>query len=476
MVRVSTAPSYAGGSLKTSTSQSATLLRTLSMTDLLTLGFGAAIGWGWVIFPGLWVAQAGGLGVAAAFLAGGAVVMLVGLTYAELASAMPWAGGEHVYVLRALGRFGSFLCSWVLLQSYVSVLAFEAVAFSTALAELLPVLQRGTLWHIHGAPVSAPAAGLGMAMGLALGWLNARGVKPAALSQTIATALMTACGVVLMLEAMNHGLLHQQDRPPLGFHGLLGLASVAMVAPSMLVGFDVIPQAAEEARVPLRYLGWAIVGSIAMAILWYVGITLAVALVFGNGGATAPLSAAAAMEQATGSHLLRHVIILSGVAGILTSWNAFYIGASRMLYALGESAMTPAFLARIHPRHKTPHVSIWLLTALSLPAPLLGAKALGWIVHAGGLGITLAYATVALSFVVLRIREPQLPRPWKMPWGNVLGTLAFLGAAGLAALYLPGSPVALHGIEWWLVGGWLALGLVCWLFWGRHGTMSERQL
>lgn len=89
-------------------------VRVLSRKDVLALAFGAMIGWGWVVMAGSWVSTAGSMGAMLAFVLGGLLVVLVGLTYSELASAMPLTGGEHVYSYRALGVTASFICTWAI--------------------------------------------------------------------------------------------------------------------------------------------------------------------------------------------------------------------------------------------------------------------------------------------------------------------------------------------------------------------------
>jgi amino acid transporter len=93
------------------------------------------IGCGWVVLTGGWIQTAGSAGAMLAFLIGGIAVVLIGLTYAELASAMPLTGGEHVYSHRALGMGGSFFCTWAIILGYISVVAFEAVALRTGLSD-----------------------------------------------------------------------------------------------------------------------------------------------------------------------------------------------------------------------------------------------------------------------------------------------------------------------------------------------------
>ena len=125
-------------------------VRVIKRKEVLALAFGAMIGWSWVALTGNWIDSAGSIGAVLAFAIGGIAVVLVGLTYAELASAMPQVGGEHVYSYRALGRTASFICTWAILLGYVSVVAFEAVALPTVVDYLSPGFSRGYLWTLMG--------------------------------------------------------------------------------------------------------------------------------------------------------------------------------------------------------------------------------------------------------------------------------------------------------------------------------------
>ena len=130
-------------------------IRVINRRQVLALAFGAMVGWSWVALTGHWIAGAGTIGAIVAFLAGGGVLIFVGLTYAELAAAMPQVGGEHVYSGRALGRTASFICTWAILLGYTSVVAFEAVALPTVLEYLLPGFSQGYLWTVAGWDVNA---------------------------------------------------------------------------------------------------------------------------------------------------------------------------------------------------------------------------------------------------------------------------------------------------------------------------------
>src|SRR5699024_12263028 len=122
------------------------LLKTLRNKDVIALAFGSMIGWGWVVNAGIWITKGGSLGSIIAFLIGGLLVVLVGLTYSELASALPLAGGELIYSFKAMGRVVSFMTTWAIILGYVSVVAFEAVALPTVFSYLIPNYSIGYLF------------------------------------------------------------------------------------------------------------------------------------------------------------------------------------------------------------------------------------------------------------------------------------------------------------------------------------------
>ena len=133
--------------------------------DILVIAFGAMIGWGWVINSGDWIANAGFIGSIIAFLIGGAMVVFVGLTYAELTAAMPQCGGEHVFSYRAMGPTGSFICTWAIILGYVATAAFEAVALPTVVTYIFPHFNQVYLYTIAGRdiyllPADGPSLGI----------------------------------------------------------------------------------------------------------------------------------------------------------------------------------------------------------------------------------------------------------------------------------------------------------------------------
>lgn len=157
-----------------------TFIRTLGRWDVLAVAFGAMIGFGWIVLTGGFLEGAGTLGAALAFVIGGVVVALVGLTYAELVSAMPHVGGKHNYALRALGSRAAFVTSWALVLGYISVVAFEAVALPQTMLYLFPDMLVGRLWTVAGYDVYASWVAIGVGAAVVMTALNYIGVRPAA--------------------------------------------------------------------------------------------------------------------------------------------------------------------------------------------------------------------------------------------------------------------------------------------------------
>jgi amino acid transporter len=441
-------------------------IRVLSRKDVLVLAFGAMIGWGWVVLTGSWVNAAGSLGAMLAFLLGGLLVILVGLTYSELTSAMPLVGGEHVYSFRAMGVTASFICTWAIILGYVSVVAFEAVALPTVVEYLFPSYKQGYLWTIAGWDVYASWAAVGIIGSIFITIVNYLGIRLAALLQLIFTIGIGLVGLLLISGAMFSGSTANMD--PLFVNGMKGLFAVVIMTPFMFVGFDVIPQAAEEINIPYKSIGKILIFSVFLASIWYILV------IFGVSRALTPaqmsdssLVTADAMTALFGGVWAGKLLIIGGICGILTSWNGFYIGGSRAIYAMSQAKMLPAFLGKLHPKYKTPYNAIILIGLFSMAAPLFGRKMLVWLVDAGGLGIVVAYFMVALSFVILRKREPEMERPFKVGHGMIIGYLAVALSLVFVLLYLPGSPSALvWPYEWMIFLGWVVLGAVFYL-WAR---------
>ncbi|MEC1260661.1 APC family permease [Bacillus swezeyi] len=434
--------------------------KSMSQTDVLFLAIGAMLGWGWVVLSGDWILTAGFLGSTIAFIIGGILVILIGLTYAELSSAIPETGGGLIFVYRAFGRKPAFIAAWGVLFGYVSVITFEAVALPTVIDYVLPVEHQGFLWSLSSWDVYLTWVLIGSGGAVILTALNYFGVKPAAVFQSVFTIAIIATGFLLLSGALVNGDF--ENVQPLFKDGFSGMMSVLVMIPFLFVGFDVIPQVAAEINAPKKIIGKILIISIISAVVFYLLIVFGVTMGLSESElAATSLATADAMVNLLGSQMFGTVLVLGGVAGIITSWNAFIIGASRILFAMAEKGMVPKWFGYIHPKYKTPTHAILFLGALAFFAPLLGRPALVWIVNAGGTGIIVGYLIVSIAFLKLRKTEPDLNRPYKINKWKTTGLSAILLSVIFLAFYLPGMPAALSWpYEWLILAGWTLIGLI----------------
>ncbi len=449
-------------------SENGNFAKVLGTKEVLALAFGAMIGWGWIVLTGDWIQSAGSFGAIIAMALGSIIIIFIGLAYAELASAMPQEGGAQIFTYRALGHSASFLCTWSLILGYVSVVAFEAVALPTVLDNLIPNYQVIRLWNVAGWDVYLTWALVGMAGTALVVALNYFGIQGASAFQTMVTLVIVIVGAAFVLASGINGsesnLMPHFNTTPIEnspFNPMLaGMLPVIMMVPFMFVGFDVIPQTASEINLPPKSIGRLLIASVLAAMVFYCAIIFGVSYALPqnvmNGDV---LTTPQAMEAVFNTHWAAKVMVLAGLAGIVTSWNAFFIGGSRAIYALAHAKMLPAFLGKVHPIHKTPVNAIYLIGICTFFAPLLGRKALLWFVNAGSLGIVIAYFMVCISFLVLRRREPNMKRPFKVANGTLVGIIASVCSAGLIYMYMPFSPSALSFGEWMIFGVWMVLGL-----------------
>ena len=429
------------------------LPRVLGRRDVFALAFGAIIGWGWVVLSGPMIDQAGTLGSVAAVVIGALMVALVGLTYAELTASMPRAGGELGFTYVGIGPAWSWWCGWWLALAYVGVCAFEAVAIGSVLTSVVPQLRVEPLYVVAGSPVYWPGLVVGVGMALLVGAANWVGAQMSARLQWLATAGLLGIGVVLFAAA---GLYGQAANLEPRFLGWAGLLNALTVTPFLFVGFDVIPQAAEEMRLQPRQVGSIILFAIGLAAVWYALVqwSVGVGLPFTEHAAS-ELPTADAAARLTGQEAARWAIVAGGALGILTSWNAFVMGATRLLFAMGRAAMLTPVWSRLHVRYGTPSFAIGFVTLCAALAPFFGRQALVWLADVASLATVGAYMFVAVAFVRLRRLRPHMERPYRAAWGRVVGPLAVAVTVGFVVLYLPPSPSALawpH--EWAIVAAW----------------------
>lgn len=434
------------------------LNRTLSFKDILILAFSTMIGWGWVSLTGTWAYQGGAVGAALAFALGAVLCIFVGLTYCELTPMLPYAGGELVFSYKAMGYHASWFTGWMITFAYVGVAAWEGPALATAIDYLIPIPRIGYLYTIAGFDVYASWLIVPAVVGAILMYVNFKGISVSAKFQAIVTVILALGGVGFAISSIFCGDI--SNATPL-ITSSTGVFTVVLAVPAMFVGFDVIPQAAEEMNLPMKKIPKAIIFSICLAATWYIVMILSAAFsapreVLGEGG----LTVVNAINYSTGGVIAGKLIIVTAIMGILSSWNGFIIGATRVLYSMGRAKMLPAVFGTLHEKYKTPYFATIFIGLITIFTPLLGKNSLGWFVDASSFGTVIAYGMVAISFVVLRIKEPDVVRPFKVKAGMLIGIVAVVISLFFISLYLPIGASSLTNIEWVIVLAWVVLGLV----------------
>ncbi len=439
------------------------LKKVLHTRDLVMLAFGAAIGWAWVVLSGDWILTGGTLGAVLGFALGGLMVLFVGMTYSELCPAMPKCGGEHVFSMRALGFNWSFVCSWALTLSYLGVVAFEACSLPSVLGYMIPALYQGYAYTVAGMDIYIPFIITGVAAAVVLTVVNYVGIQFASWVQQALTAVILAVGLILVATTFFKGDV--SNIQPLFSQGVDGVLAVTVITPFFMVGFDVIPQAAEEVDIPARRIGHLMLFSIAMSVGWYCLILFCVSMLFDHESILhAELCTADALSAAwNGNPAARRIVVFGGVCGILTSWNAFLAAGSRVLFSMGKSGMLPEWFSRVHERYHTPSNAVLFIGGISALAPFFGKQLLTWISNAASFSTVIAYGLVAVSFLVLRKKEPDMPRPCKIRNGYLAGGIAVLLTLGMLLLYIPGMPSGLGTPEWIIIFLWTVIGVPMYL-------------
>jgi amino acid transporter len=421
-----------------------------------------------VVSSGDWIQSGGVIGAMLGFVIGGIMVFFVGLTYAELTAAMPQCGGEHVFSHRAMGPTGSFICTWAIILGYVSVACFEACALPTIITYIYPAFLKGYLYTVAGFDVYASWLAVAVLVAIFMTVINILGVKTAAILQTILTIVIGAVGILLVVSSAVTGTASNLDGQLFASSGSVfgSVFKVALLTPFFFIGFDVIPQAAEEINVDLKKIGKILVLSIVMAVVFYALVIFAVGYEMSPAEIESSLEGsglvtADAIAKAFNSTVMAKVLIIGGMCGIVTSWNSFLMGGSRAMYSMAESYMIPKMFSKLHPKHKTPVNALYLVGALTVLAPFAGRKMLVWIVDAGNFGCCLAYCMVSISFLILRKKEPDMKRPYKVGAYRFVGVMAVLMSGFMVVCYLvPASGSALVWQEWLMAGGWCLLGVV----------------
>ena len=461
---------YATQPMTNHPTERATLKRGIGKVGFFCLAFGAMIGVGWVTAMGPWLKTAGPIGACIGFAIGGMLMLFIGFCYAEVTAMLPVSGGEVAYAYKAFGPSKSFLVGWFLAFGYISVSAFEAISIGKIASYLFPSIDRWPLYSINGDPIYGSHLLLALGFVALITWINYIGVQGSMRFQVYLTlAFLTIVAGVVAASFYKSDINHLGPYFIRDGNGSIlgGIIAVFATVPFWLVGFDTIPQGAEEAKASVSYrtIGLLIVASIVAAVSFYILLIISTSMV-GNWQSLlgAELLTAKAFELAFRSKIIVDGILVAILIGLLTSWNGFFLAGSRVLFAMGRGRIISPTLGQSHPRYKTPYKAVLFSGAITLVASLLGRGAMVAFVDVGSFCIAAAFLGVSFSFVKLRRSFPHQHRPYRTPGGLATGYISIFGSLIiLLAITLPGSPAALvWPLEWLILLALCILGIVFW--------------
>jgi APA family basic amino acid/polyamine antiporter len=465
-----------------------TLKRSLSSLNLITLGIGAIIGAGIFVLTGQAAANHAGPAVSLSFVLAGIVCGFAGLCYAEFASIIPIAGSAYTYGYATLGEFVAWIIGWDLVLEYAFGAATVASGWSGYLNSLLQQLHiyippqlcatPGTqlvFFNEHWMPLATLPAGVdpstlqhatgifnlvAMLAIVAISTVLVIGIKESAnLNTVIVIVKLGIVGIFLVLGGyfiIRHPSLAFHNwhpfLPPSDGHGNFGYMGIATGASSIFfayIGFDAVSTAAQEAKNPQKDMPVGILGSLVVCTILYILVsTVLTGLV--NYKALNVADPVAMGIDATGVVWGSLLVKIGAVFGLATVMLVMLLGQSRVFFSMSKDGLLPKWASAIHPKFRTPWISTIVVGAVVAFMPaFLPIDRLSELVNIGTL---LAFTIVCAGVWVLRVRHPDMHRPFKTPLVPLVPILGII-----TALFLMSR---LPLITWTVMILWLFAGLV----------------
>ena len=439
------------------------LKKTMSPAEVWALAVGAIIGWGCFVLPGTrFLPDAGPLGSILAFLIGGGLLCFVALSYSVLIKAYPVAGGSFPYAYVGFGTKCGFICGWALVLGYLCVIAANGTAMALLSRALLPgVFDVGYMYTVAGWDVYAGELVMMSAVFLFFGFMNLRGMDMASSLQLILAFALAGGVLVLTVGTFSAETASIDNLFPLFAEGRSSWAcviSIVAITPWLFVGFDTIPQTAEEFDFPPEKSRRLMLNSIICGATLYALVLLSVAVIIPYTdllGQNHTWTTGAVANMAFGK-FGGAVLAIPVLAGIFTGMNGFFMATTRLLFSMGRGKFLHPWFVKVHPQYGTPVNAILFTLGLTLVAPWFGRSALNWIVDMSAMGTALAYLFTCMTAYKFVDQHPEIAQaPWGKPVAIVGG---FTAVTCFFMLAVPGSPAAIGVESWLMLFVWVALG------------------
>ncbi|MBR3320101.1 APC family permease [Candidatus Saccharibacteria bacterium] len=410
------------------------LKRRLSPTNVWAIAFGCIIGWGSFINPGKkFLPNSGVAGTAIAMFLGAIVMVIIARSYAYMVPKFPKAGGEFTFTKNCFGKFAAYSCGWFLVVAYLTNVPMNSTAIGLIVDGLdgpLNILKFGFHYQIAGFDVWLGEILLASGILILFGFLNIIGVEKAGFVQTILATLLAVCAGTLCIAGIVSAKAQGINMQPIwGFDkaaaiaanattenigefahvGTSGVLSAILatfaIAPWAFVGFDTIPQAAEEFKFSYKKVMTILVIAIAFGCFVYISNNTVAAAALTNwpdrvmAGDWVLLIAAEELLGTFGKVLIGVGVSCAVLSGIM----GFYLASSRLMYSMSQDGFLPEWFGKIDARHGTPKNAMIFCVIVSLSGPILGREALGWFVDMSAIGASIGYfATCAATLKTMK--------------------------------------------------------------------------
>ena len=418
---------------KTSGSEGS-LKRQLNPMHVWAIAFGCVIGWGSFINPGKkFLPNSGVAGTAIAMVLGALVMIIIAFSYAYMVPKYPQAGGEFTFTKNCFGKNMAFICGWLLVAAYLTNVPMNSTAIALIVDGLdggADILKFGFHYSIAGFDIYFGEMLLATAILLLFGYLNIIGVHKAAFVQTVLSLLLVVCIFALFLGAIFSSKAQGINMQPIwGFDksaamaagattasigefahtGTKGILSAILatfaIAPWAFVGFDTIPQAAEEFNFSFKKVSFIMFIAIVFGCFVYTSNNTVAAVALENwtdrvmAGEWVVLVAATELLGTFGKVLVGIGVSCAVLSGIM----GFYLASSRLMYSMSREGYLPAWFGHVDKKYGTPKNAMIFCMIVSLSGPILGREALGWFVDMSAIGASIGYFfTAAATLVTLR--------------------------------------------------------------------------